>query len=70
MRLRLAALIPPISSACFQVLLPGGLGSVLALVEEQLESPSCILEGVEVTFGSILSGKPRLNHHKSVGEHQ
>lgn len=33
---------------CFQVLVPGGLGSVLVLVEEQQESPSHNLEGVEV----------------------
>lgn len=46
-----AALFPSISCAYFQVLLPGGLGSVLALVEEQQESPSCVLEGVEVTLG-------------------
>ncbi|XP_041841505.1 pleckstrin homology domain-containing family G member 4B isoform X2 [Melanotaenia boesemani] len=31
----------------FQVLVPGGLGSVLFLVEEQQESPSYNLEGVE-----------------------
>lgn len=50
-RLAPAALIPPVPRACFQVLLPGGLGSVLVLVEEQQESPSCVVEGVEVTFG-------------------
>ncbi|KAM6960141.1 LOW QUALITY PROTEIN: rho guanine nucleotide exchange factor 40 [Tautogolabrus adspersus] len=32
----------------FQVLVPGGLGSVLVLVEEQQESPSPNLEGAEV----------------------
>lgn len=34
----------------FQVLVPGGLGSVLVLVEEQQESVSFNLEGVEVIF--------------------
>lgn len=33
----------------FQVLVPGGLGSVLVLVEEQQESLSHNLEGAEVT---------------------
>lgn len=32
----------------FQVLVPGGLGSVLVLVEEQQESLSHNLEGAEV----------------------
>ncbi|KAK2899972.1 rho guanine nucleotide exchange factor 40 isoform X1 [Channa argus] len=32
----------------FQVLIPGGLGSVLILVEEQQESPSHNLEGTEI----------------------
>ncbi|KAM9836807.1 rho guanine nucleotide exchange factor 40 [Aulostomus maculatus] len=32
----------------FQLLVPGGLGSVLVLVDEQLQSPSHNLEGVEV----------------------
>ena len=33
----------------FQVLVPGGLGSVLVLVEEQQESLSFNVEGAEVT---------------------
>lgn len=39
----------PLCVCVFQVLVPGGLGSVLILVEEQQESVSHNLEGAEVT---------------------